>query len=224
MEWNRCAMCAWRRRHIQEGPDETDAPLWACDSSCPRVLRMLHTYPGDIWWDIISTNRLCSPRLPVVRWSRVASGREWQCIPLRCETGVDSSDCVYHYENRCKAPQETVTAYHNTRLESLIRPTQCWDGGEIGNGILVDGRFRYGCETYEGHRGVNIYSDGGLETFEGATGWVQLEVRCTNTTKLKGGREHRYCICGPRGKICYKAALVALGVPLEEVPPIVRVA
>ena len=52
--------------------------------------------------------------------------------------------------------------------------------------------------------------DGGLETFAGSMGWVQLEVRCTITTTLKGGRSNRCCLCGPSGEVCYKAALVVL--------------
>ena len=72
-----------------------------------------------------------------------------------------------------------------------------------------------------GHSGVNVYSDGGLETFAGFTGWVQLEVHCTNTTILKGGRPNRYCLKGPSGQTCFKAAIVALWVPLDEIPSMV---
>ena len=162
------------------------------------------------------TKRLCSPVLPVRR-----DGQLWLSIPLRCETSVQCSDSHYFYDGWQKDPQETVVGFHNTRLESLVEATPTWTGTPNGNGILVDGRLRYGCCTHNGCSGVNVYSDGGLETFDGSKGWVQLEVRCTNTTKLKGGREGRYCVCGPSGEVCNKAALVALWVIYDEVPKMV---
>ena len=89
------------------------------------------------------------------------------------------------------------------------------------SGILRDGRLRYGNGTHQGDSGVNIYSDGGLETFGGSKGWVQLEVRCTNTKKLKGGRVNRYCVKGRPGEVCHKVAIVALWILYEEVPPMI---
>ena len=218
MDFQRCAICKWRRQLIKQTDDATDAPEWACDSSHPVILEMLHQRPSPVWRDIILTNRLCSPGLPVRR-----AGQLWLSIPLRCETYVQWSDCHYFYDGCQKDPQETVIGFHNTRLESLVKATSTWTGTPNGNGILVDGRLRYGCCTHNGSSGVNVYSDGGLETFAGSTGWVQLEVRCTNTTKLKGGREGRYCVCGPSGEVCNKAALVALWVIYDEVPKMVAV-
>ena len=69
--------------------------------------------------------------------------------------------------------------------------------------------------------GVNVYADGGVETFEGSEGWVQIEVWYTNTTKLKGGRAHRFCVNRPSGHVCKKVVLVALWVPCDEVPSLV---
>ena len=105
--------------------------------------------------------------------------------------------------------------------DSLVRGTRSYDDKFTGNGILVDGRLHYGCCSHQGNSGVNVYSDGGLETFHGSKGWVQLEVRCTNTTKLTGGRDKRYCVKGTAGAQCLKAALVALWVPMDEVPSMV---
>ena len=116
-----------------------------------------------------------------------------------------------------------MTGDHNTKLESLVTATETWQG-KLGNGILVEGRLRYGCCSHENNIGVNVYSDGGLETFDGSMGWVQLEVLVVNTVKLKGGRCNRYCVCGPQKEVCHKAAIVALWVPLQEVPPIVYLA
>ena len=102
--------------------------------------------------------------------------------------------------------------------------TPGYDGFPIGDGILVEGRLRYGIRTHDGHSGVNIYSEGGLETFngfKGPKGWVQLEVRCSNTTRLVGGRPGQYCVKGPRREVCNKVALVALWVRLDEIPPLV---
>ena len=105
--------------------------------------------------------------------------------------------------------------------DSLVRGTRSYDDKFTGNGILVDGRLHYGCCSHQGNSGVNVYSDGGLETFHGSKGWVQLEVRCTNTTKLQGGRTNRYCVNGDRGEVCRKVAIVALWIIVDELPPFV---
>ena len=212
MDFQRCKVCEWRRRLIAaSNDDDTVAPLWACDSLHPMILEGLHLMPGQTWIDIISTGRLCVPSMPVCR-----QGRKWLCIPLRCETTVQSSDCTYCYDGCWKAPDETVVGFHNTRLESLVQATPSWTGTPNGHGILVDGRLRYGTCSHNGNIGVNVYSDGGLDTFAGSTGWVQLELRCTNTTKLKGGAPNRYCINGPSGYSCYKAAIFALWVLWDD--------
>ena len=213
MAYQRCSVCAWRRRLIKTSDDDTDAPLWACDSAEPVILKGLHQKPSQVWIDIISTDRLCSPSLPVMR-----EGRAWVSIPLRCFTTVQHSNM---YDGCWQHPQDTVIGFHNTKLESLVEPTPSWTGIPNSYGILWDGRLRYGSCTHDTHKGVNLYSDGGLETFDDCTGWVQLEVRCTNTTKLRGGRNNRYCVSGPSGDICNKVAIVALLVPLAELPSIV---
>ena len=166
----------------------------------------------EIWMQIISTQRLCSPGRQVFR-----EGRAWLTFPLRCDTDVHCSSCDYSYNGIWKKPCECVIGYHNTRLESLTKATPSWSDA-IGSGILVDGRLRYGSCTHNGCNGVNIYSDGGYETFAGSQGWVQLELRCSNTTKLQSGRPNRYCIRGTKGEICYKASLLALWVPCDELP------
>ena len=239
MKFERCPICEWRRTLIKHDdatytdPSHScsvdtllllgdasqsirDSPHWSCDSASPKILRGLHLKPSQMWIDIISTARLCSPRTPVVR-----EGRVWLCIPLRLETDVRCSNCHYCYDGCWKASHETVIGYHNTRLESLVAPTPQWNGMNNGSGILVDGRLQCGCCTHNGLSGVNVYSDGGHETFAASKGWVQLEVRCTNTTKLQGGRPNRYCIRGENGEVCYKAALLALWIPYDEVPSIV---
>ena len=131
-----------------------------------------------------SGRRLCSPGLPVRR-----DGQLWLSIPLRCETSVQCSDSHYFYDGWQKDPQETVVGFHNTRLESLVEATPTWTGTPNGNGILVDGRLRYGCCTHNGCSGVNVYSDGGLETFDGSKGWVQLSIASPKTVSgWKGDR------------------------------------
>ena len=215
MTWRpKCKVCMWLRQTVkrQEG-EESNAELESCDSKHPRILKSLHTKPDNTWIAIISTNRLCAPTWPIIR-----KGRNWACFPLRCDRYVESSNCRYKYEGCWKDAHEVVLGFHNTRVESLVTGTCFWDDISIGEGILRDGRLRYGCCGHRGNRGVYVYSDGGLETFEGYRGWVQLEVLCTNTTSLKGGREERYCINGPQGAICKKVAIIALWVPYEEVP------
>jgi len=216
-----------RKPHCKCNPyaAEKEKPLVNVDtraSSAPAFVHKTIAFPTfaqdvradrkEIWMQIISTLRLCSPGRQVFR-----EGRAWLTFPLRCDTNVQCSDCYYSYNGKGKNPCECVIGYHNTRLESLTNATPSWSG-DIGSGILVDGRLRYGSCTHNGCSGVNIYSDGGYETFAGSQGWVQLELRCSNTTKLQGGRQHRYCIRGPKGEICYKASLFALWIPYGEVP------
>ena len=75
--------------------------------------------------------------------------------------------------------------------------------------------------SLHGHEGVNVYSDGGLETFDESTGLVQLEVLCTNTTELMGGRGKQYSVSGPSGAICFNVAILALWVRLKYLPSMV---
>ena len=192
---------------------EYNAPSTSYEPAKVTSVKDLQIEQTNVWKDIISTARLCSPSKPVFR-----EGRTWLSCPLRFDTDVECSNCDYFYNGFWKNSHESVIGYHNTRLESLIRATPLWSGMQIGSGILVDGRLRYGCCTHNGCSGVNIYSDGGYETFAGSQGWVQLEVRCANTKKLQGGRPNRYCIRGTNGEVCDKATLLALWVPYDEIP------
>ena len=233
----RCPRCEWRRRLIKQDPNATDAPPWTCETSHPEILRMLHHPPCALWRRIIETDTLCSPssllrrfprKPPVLWWDSVsesdpeASPFPWIRIPLRCVSDVCPSDCTYAYEGESKEKNQIVTGFHNTRLESLVQATAGGHGEE--KGILVDKRLRFGKGRHRGNSGVNVYADGGLETFGGCPGWCSLELTCVNTTSLKGGRAHRYCVNGPFGEICYKVAIKALWVPWDEVPAVVRVA
>ena len=115
------------------------------------------------------------------------------------------------------SPEKTVIAYHNTRLLSLVEGTPSY-GLDIGTGILNDRRLRYGICTHALDAGANVYGDRGLETFENSSGWIQFEVKCCKTTRLRGGRRSRHCINGPGNTPCTKAALMALWVPYDELP------
>ena len=218
-----CPICDWRRRLIFDENAEahacTDAPAGCCDSKCPRVLAGLHDNPGPVWRDIIATNTLQTCDLPV---DRFGSSRKWSRIALRIkpENMFLAASCSYKFEGNTCLRNEYVVAFHNTRIQSLTRPSPEFDG----NGILVEQRFRFGRCSHNKNVGVNVYADGGLETFEGSVGWVQLEVRCMNTTSLKGGRRHRYCINGPPGQVCEKVVAMALWLPTDEIPSIVRLA
>ena len=212
---NFCPCCAWRRHFIRQDKESTDAPPWTCDSLAPHILHPLHQHPDQLWIDIISTRRLCSP----VRVFR--KDRWWLSFPLRFDNRVQAVQCsdnAYKYEGIDKGPCEDVIGFRNTTLKSLVRGTHISWWGTIGEGILVESRLRYGVCTHDGNSGVNVYSDGGLDTFKGHTGWVSLQVKCTNTKKLNGGADNRYCINGPKNDICYKAVLMNLLVPEEEVP------
>ena len=211
-----CLFCTWRRVFILQEEDSTDAPVWACDSLHPPILHAVHQLPCSIWMAIIATARLCSPSR-VVRY-----GREWTRVPLRADQKVECSANAYQYEGRWMWAHQAVAGFHNTRLASLISATHSWDGCTIGKGILWEGRLRYGICTHETNAGVNIYADGGLETFHGSERWAQLEVHCTNTKKLQGGRGHRYCANGPFNHVCKKIVLVALWVPFVQVPYFVK--
>ena len=214
-----CCFCTWRRVYILQEAGSTDAPVWACDSQHPRILHALHQLPDPTWTAIIATGRLCSPS-QVIRY-----GRQWTRIPLRIDQVDQQIECsanAYEYEGRWLWPHQAVVGFHNARLESLIRPTHSWNGRTVGNGILWEGRLRYGNSTHNKNAGVNIYADGGCETFYGPQVWGSLEVHCTNTKRLQGGRPGRYCVNGPFNHVCTKVVIVALWVPSDQVPWIVK--
>ena len=219
LAFNRCMICQWRRARIvsldPHEDDETDAPPDCCDSCAPEILRLLHTHPGDVWVAIINTCLLSRPDgVPI---QREGSSRWWVRMPLRLGTRVMPVLGEYMFEGKTYSRYEPVVAYHNTQLKHLVSGTK--EG--IGNGILKDRRLRYGRLSHGTCIGVNVYGDGGLETFEGHTGWIQLEVLCTGTTKLKRGRADRYCVKGPTNGICDNVSIRALWVPYDELPPLV---
>ena len=202
--------------------ETTDAPVDECDSSWPPILRALHQLPDHTWVDIIESNTLSKCSVPM---HRDGSTRLWVRIPLRIPH-VDlclESDTDFWFEGLTVAADHYVVAFHNTKVQHLVsRPTWPWVSPQSPNyGILLQRRLAYGRCGHEGNVGVNVYADGGLETFEGAQGWVQLEVLCQKTTRLRGGRSGRYCICGPSDQICKYAALEALWVPKDELPNMV---
>ena len=181
----------------------------------------LHTYPGETWKAIVETGTLCPATGPHVR----DDGKQWARIQLRispdCRTmHYGGNHWVYDGVNHYPGGDRCV-GYHNTKLENLIQPFTPWTGRPIGNGILKDGRICFGVCTHQGNSGVNVYSDGGLETFDGSTDWVQLEVEVCDTTSLRGGRASRYCVRGPAYETCDKVVLKALWVPFHKLPGIV---
>ena len=180
----------------------------------------MHSKPSDTWVAIVETGTLSPPPPSVVR----SDGKEWVRIPLRvepeCRTMIYGGNHWVYNGVTCNAGDRCV-GYHNTRLENLINGATAWDGQKIGRGILKDGRLCYGVCTHHGHSGVNVYSDGGLETFIGSQGWVQLEVEVCDVTRLKDGRINRYCIKGTPFETCEKVVMTALWVPRAELPSIV---
>ena len=225
----KCKVCAWRRRLIVDAMpdprDGTDAPPDECDSEWPPILAALHQFPGRTWVDIIQSNTLSKCSLPM---RRTGSTREWIRIPLRiAAVHLElQSDTDFVFEGLSVPADHYVVAYHNTKLEHLVNPPT-WNWPDPGPpspnyGILRQMRLAYGRCSHNANVGVNVYADGGLETFEGTQGWVQLEVLCQKTTRLGGrGREHRYCMCGPSDELCLYAALEALWVPKDELPAMV---
>ena len=179
----------------------------------------MHRRPSATWETIIETGTLSPPPPPIVR----TDGKDWVRIPLRvgpeCRT-MEYGGNHWVYDGIHHNPGARCVGYHNTRLENLINPATTWNG-QIGHGILKDGRLFYGVCTHQGNSGVNVYSDGGLETFHGAEGWVQLEVEVCDVTRLHGGRINRYCVKGDAFAPCEKVVLTALWVPMREVPSIV---
>ena len=217
--WDECEWCEWRRRKLHTNSDDTDADERTCDTKHWKIRYFLHLDPGNVWKQIINTGKLC--------WAdaerSIVRGKDlWVRIPLLCDKYVQPSDTCYGYGGCNMAPNDTVKGFHNTRLESLVQGTLFdWNDIVIGNGILIDGRLCFGICYHGLCRGVNIYCDDAHETFEGSMGWVQLEVICTKTTKIKGGRSGRYCIKGPAGQKCKHAAVIALWILKREVPPVI---
>ena len=219
-----CVICTWRRHCIRglmdDDPSDSGPSADECDSDSPAILAGLHTDPGPTWTSVINTSLLSHCSTPTPR-----GGRLWVRIPLRIPESnrqLDGSGNYWHFEGRMYSSNECVVAYHNCRVESLVTSTEVW-GNWVGRGILLDGRLRYGYNSHAKNVGVNVYADGGLETFKREEpGWVQLEVECNSTTRLQSGRAHRYCIKGISGEVCRKARLCALWVLTEELPLIIR--
>ena len=219
-----CPICFWRRLNIHNGQAPDDQECATCDSEVPAILSLLHTFPGEDWTNIIDTNILGLAEPPV---RRATGNRLFVRIPLRVRREHEDIKYVaddprgggYVFEGRRMGPFQTVTVFHGTRLSSLVRPTLDWTGRALGQGILHQQRLVYGICEHDGKAGCNFHTDG-CWTFDGHTGWVQLECDVTCTTKL-GGSKGRYCICGPRNEICFKAILRALWVPYDEIPPMV---
>ena len=131
----------------------------------------------------------------------------WVRISLRLPGDAQKcadSDCDYVFLDELYSSTERVVAFHNTRIESLVEPTKYSWAGAVGNGILRDHRLRYGRCSHGKNIGVNVYGDGGFETFEGCKGWCQFEVEASNITRLRGTRANRYCVRGSSGEICRK--------------------
>ena len=142
----------------------------------------------------------------------------WVRFPLRLQhEELLAHDAHFVFEGRTYAPHQAILGYHDAPLECLVRPNVTGHG----NGILIDQFLRFGTNTHGVKSGVNMYADGGCETFEGDNAWVGLEVWATGTSKLCSGRAGRYCVRGPGGDRCRKVLLKALWVPLDEVPPCV---
>ena len=205
-----------------EDPDKTDASPRDSDTIYPSwsnflslwIAQGIHPEPPQVWKKIIETDTLCSPSSP---FTRTGANYLWVSFQLRCPPDVEQADQSYFYESVQRKPTETVIGYHNTKLQSLVKETRVSTDQRVGNGILKDGRLRYG---HRSHGGLIVYSDGGLETFDDSLESVQLELKCTNTMRVKGSRNNRYCVCGTAGDICKKAALLRLLVPFPMVPPV----
>ena len=223
MAGRKCVICSWLRHRIRplhERLCDGEPPLDECDSESLAILALLHTNPGPTWTAIIDTGVLSHCSTPVPR-----GGILWVRIPLRMPEAhrqLESGNNQWNFEGRTYSSDEWVLAYHNCHVESLVRSTDCW-GNELGRGILIDGRLRYGYSSHKRNIGVNVYADGGLETFKPQwPGWVQLEVECNSTTKLQSGRGHRYCVKGASGELCMKVRLCTLWVLVYELPPIIQ--
>ena len=110
--------------------------------------------------------------------------------------------------------------YLNTRFESLVGTSPTSPGSR---GIFVEGGLRNGVCTHQSLKGVNIYVDSGLETFDDQGGWCSIEVDVARATKLRGGRRGRYCVTGSSGDMATEVAAVALWVRRVELPLMMRV-
>ena len=195
-----------------------------CDSCHPRILAAIHADPGDLWRAIINTDTLGLPELPL---ARLDSSRLFVRIPLRIKpenqtihNGWEDGGGDYSFEGRHYGAQEPVIVYHNTKLTSLVGPTQdlcspAW----IGDGILNEERLHYGTCTHGRKSGVNVHADG-CWCFDGDTGWVQLECAAVCTSKLCNSWK-KYCVRGKAFAMSFKAVLRALWVPYDEIPPLI---
>ena len=173
-----CAICSWRRARIIS--DDTD-PGETCDTEYGPALDAVHTDPGNIWRAIINTNTLCSPTI-YDRDDGMARAR-WARLPLRSMHQYLTSFNYWELHGKTFSPGEWCIAYHNTRVEHLLRPAIAWTGETIGNGILIDKRLCFGILTHGGHSGVKVYSDGGLATFDSQKIQAGCRSKCYAATQ-----------------------------------------
>ena len=135
-----CPTCSWRMYYITDNENhEFLAQGCDCAPDLTDVYNALHTFPSDTWRAIIETNTLSPPE----GYQR-SDGTPWARIPLRvspqCRT-MQYGGNHWVYDGLSYIPGDRCVGYHNTSLQSLIRPGKAWNQAPIGNGILNDGRL-----------------------------------------------------------------------------------
>jgi len=227
-----CAICCWRKEHIEPAKDEDDTWVRCCHAfeefSNPvrsRILELEHAQPPPLWIEIITTKKLCSPH---VSFDEV--GKRWLEIPLRnmvTDLAVPNIHFTVQHgpylspRNADYSPGDHVVGmYHATKLESLVRPTATCRGSQ---GILRDGALHYGMQTHGGAAGVNYYSCN-PETCTAGDGWCLLRLTVASGVRLKGGAKCRHCIKGPEGFQCKYAAVESVMVLMEDAPTFLQLA
>ena len=213
-----CDMCKWRNEMIRTDSGEFEQAVADSRQNQPRsLLPDLHESPNDVWIKIINTQTLSPPEPPTRRRDSL---RMWVRIPLRLDksnrTAVHEKQW-YWFEGVQYQPSQMVTVYHNTHVSHLVEPTMPFEGQMDGKGILNDQRLRYGRGTHAGCKGVEVHAYGSLDQFEGCHDRVQLEIHACGLEKLTN-THFKYCMKGEAPNICMRARLVALWVPMDEVP------
>ena len=180
-----------------------------------RFLEAMHTPIPPFWEALLDKNCLLAGDAPCV-----LAGIRWQ--RFRCRLAFQELATNWdgwHVEGQYKGPGETVLAWHNTHVRSLLQGHENAPGSA---GIFNDQCLRHGPSTHSGCSGVNFYADGGLETFTNHDHWIRMELHVCKGQKLRGGRSARYCIVGPGGEPCEWVRIIAIWFQYDTLPEVMQ--
>ena len=132
--------------------------------------------------------------------------------------------------NETVAPGHVISAFHNTKLQSLFEatrmeawPHQCGGGNymDIGNGILEDFALCGGTCSHDGKSGTNFYLHFEIALEYLLPDEVMVQLWVSESTKLSGGKYcwGRYCSTCKAGHRNDKVSIVGIHIPVALLEP-----